>query len=129
MRGQRGVSTKRIQVIVTAHIPKIRLVLNDVAAKSPLKQVADVTVSSLKPIRISRQVELHSRRPIRVGCTEQQVQMVGKHHEGIHQPAVALDRQLQPLDELLMIVIVLNNILSVIPARHHMVDRTGILNP
>jgi hypothetical protein len=55
------------------------------------------------------------------------MEMVAHQHPGMDTPAVAPANLPQPEQERLPVIIALENDFSPIPARHHMINRSGVL--
>jgi hypothetical protein len=93
-----------------------------------MKQMARPAMARIEPVGIARQQVLHPSRQIRLGRTEEKVDMVWHADETEDFESELVDRRFEPFQESPIVTFIAEDALPSIPARHGVIDCAWDLN-
>jgi hypothetical protein len=84
---------------VSRELEEVRVALNKNTPKSPVEEMAFVSVPPVEPLGVDTVEPLHAGRNIPVWCLDEKVEMVRHQAMGMTSPFVPLDHVLEDLLE------------------------------
>lgn len=111
-----------IEVDVAADGPVVGLVLDHLGLVTPLEDVAGPSPTSGEMEGVAGEERLHATREVGPWRPQENVEVVGHEDEGEDHPAGPDDDSLEVIEDAAAVVIVVNDVLACVSARHDVVD-------
>jgi hypothetical protein len=112
----------RVQMQISDQLEQVAFSFAKYGPVPPLKEVTDVPVSTIEIQCVTLLETLHEPGKWGGACLQEQVNMIRHEHVGVQGDGIAISVLLQSRKVGPMVPCILENLLSIVPSRYHVVE-------